>query len=332
MKRNVVLIVLLLVFTPGKAGEVITLPGLNRPDQISIDKDHIYICDKEKIHIFALKDYQLVTSFGKRGEGPGEFRFRIDIAINTQTDDIIVESQGKLSFFTKKGQLIKEIRLTGAGGCRPLGNGFVATSRTFIENSRYSTLNFFNEKLEKTGEIYKSIIQPGGKKIRFLGTTWEYITCKDKVFICAKKDFVVDVIDKTGKMLFSIKRDYERIKIDRSFVNNFFAWVKKNRPPRMYAQMKRMFEFPDYMPAIYDIVIDKDILYIITYKRKREMNEVFLYTTEGKFIKTLDIPLYKDHPIDPLPYTIYDGKIFQLIDNAETEEWELRVTPILIYN
>jgi hypothetical protein len=330
MKRNVILIVLMLAFTLGIAGKVITLLGLNRPAEISIDKDHIYITDKEKIHIFALKDYQLVKSFGDRGEGPKEFKFQISIDINTQTDNIIVESKDKLSFFTKKGQFIKEIRLTGAGGCRPLGNGFVATSRAFIENSRYMTLNFFNEKLEKTGdkEIYKSIIQPKGKKIQFLSTAWNYITTKDKVFISAKKDFVVDVVDKTGKTLFSITRDYERIKIDSSFVNDFFAWVKKNRPPQLYEGMKRMFEFPDYLAAIYDIVIDKDILYIITYKRKKEMNEVFLYTTAGKFIKTLDIPLYKDHPIDPLPYTIHDGKIFQLIDNAETEEWELRVTPI----
>jgi hypothetical protein len=328
MKRNVILVVLILAFTPGITGEVITLMGLNRPAEISIDKDQIYIADKEKVHIFALKDYQWVKSFGNKGEGPKEFKFQISIDINTQTDNIIVESQDKLSFFTKKGQFIKEIRLTGAGGCRPLGNGFVATSRTFIQNSRYSTLNFFNEKLEKTGQIYKSIIQPSGKKIRFLSRAWKYITTKDKVFISAKKDFVVDVIDITGKKLFSITRDYERIKIDRSFVNNFFAWVKKNRPPQLYEGMKRLFEFPDYLPAIFDIIIDKDILYVITYKRKKEMNEVFLYTTAGKFIKTLDIPLYKDHPIDPLPYTLHDGKIFQLIDNAETEEWELRITPI----
>ena len=328
MKRNVVLVVLMLAFTPGITGKVITLMGLNRPAEISIDKEQIYIADKEKVHIFALKDYQWVKSFGNKGEGPKEFKFQISIDINTQTDNIIVESQDKLSFFTKKGQFIKEIRLIGAGGCRPLGNGFVATSRAFIQNSRYSTLNFFNEKLEKTGEIYKSIVQPRGKKIQFLSTAWNYITTKDKVFISAKKDFVVDVVDKTGKTLFSITRDYERIKIDSSYVNNFFAWVKKNRPPQLYEGMKRLFEFPDYLPAIFDIIIDKDILYVITYKRKKEMNEVFLYTTAGKFLKTLVIPLYKDHPIDPLPYTIHDGKIFQLIDNAETEEWELRVTPI----
>jgi hypothetical protein len=328
MKRNVILIVFILAVTLGLTGKIITLPGLNRPAEISIDKEQIYIADKEKVHIFTLKDYQWVKSFGDKGEGPKEFKFQISIDINTQTDNIIVESQDKLSFFTKKGQFIKEIRLIGVGGCRPLGNGFVATSRTFIQNSRYSTLNFLNEKLEKTGEIYKSIIQPRGKKIRFLSRAWKYITSKDKVFISAKKDFVVDVVDQTGKTLFSITRDYERIKIDSSYVNNFFAWVKKNRPPQLYEGMKRLFEFPDYLPAIFDIIIDKDILYIITYKRKKEMNEVFLYTTAGKFIKTLDIPLYKDHPIDPLPYTIHDGKIFQLIDNAETEEWELRITPI----
>jgi hypothetical protein len=329
MKRNVILIVLMLASTLGTIGEVITLPGLHKPAEISIDNDHIYITDKEKIHIFALKDYKLVKSFGNKGEGPQEFKFQIGIEINTQTDNIIVESTDKLSFFTKKGQFIREIRLiTRAGKFRPLGKGFVGTSGGISENSRYSTLNFFNEKLEKTAKIYKAIIQPRGKKIQFLSTTWNYITTKDKVFICTKKDFVVDVVDKTGKTLFSITRDYKRIKIDRSFENNFFAWVKKNRPPQLYERMKRMFEFPDTIPAIYDIFIDNDILYVITYKRKKEMNEVFLYTTMGKFIKTLNIPLYKDHPIDPLPYTIHDGKIFQLIDNAETEEWELRITPI----
>jgi hypothetical protein len=212
MKRNAILIILTLAFTLGLIGEFITLPGLNKPAQISIDKYQIYIIDKEKI--------------------------------------------------------------------------------------------------------------------QFLSTAWKYITTKDKVFISTKKDFMVEIADKTGKILFSISRDYKRIKIDSSFVNNFFAWVKKNRPPHLYERMKRLFEFPDYLPAIFDIIIDKDILYIITYKRKKEKNEVFLYTTTGKFIKPLDIPLYKEHPIDTLPYTIHDGKLFQLIDNAETEEWELCVTPI----
>jgi hypothetical protein len=45
MKRNVILIVLMLAFTLGLTGKVITLPGLNRPAQISIDKDQIYITD-----------------------------------------------------------------------------------------------------------------------------------------------------------------------------------------------------------------------------------------------------------------------------------------------
>jgi hypothetical protein len=32
------------------------------------------------------------------------------------------------------------------------------------------------------------------------------------------------------------------------------------------------------------------------------------------------------NPVEPSPYTIWGGKIYQIVENPETEKWELNIT------
>ena len=47
---------------------------------------------------------------------------------------------------------------------------------------------------------------------------------------------------------------------------------------------------------------------------------------DGKFVEKVLVPLVEENIFEFYPYTIHDGKVFQLIDNFETEEWELHIT------
>jgi|GEM_PF-2856572 len=53
---------------------VIPLPEVTRPNgSIQFSKNYLYITQKENVLIYDLKDFQFLRSFGKKGEGPGEF-------------------------------------------------------------------------------------------------------------------------------------------------------------------------------------------------------------------------------------------------------------------
>ena len=51
----------------------IALPDLLKPQAFEVDSQHLYIIEGHRIHVFSLGNWKKVNSFGRRGEGPGEF-------------------------------------------------------------------------------------------------------------------------------------------------------------------------------------------------------------------------------------------------------------------
>jgi len=332
--RLILFLVLVVIFSGSFVfSKVIAVfPEVQKPGFISIDGEQVYLIDGDTVHIYSFGEFQFKKKFGKRGEGPKEFKFEIGFLINTRTDYILVESIGKVSYFSKGGEFIKEQKFqSNHSRFLPLdrkGHKFVGTARTFGGKSRYLALHVFGSRLEKGKEICRSNVRPGKGKIKFLSYTWNYDTYGGKVYIAGKNDFTVEVYDINGKKSGVIKRDYERIKVDKNYVDHFFKWVKKNRSPDRYQRMKRLFEFPDKIPAIQRIIVENDRLYVQTYKQKEGKNEFFIFRLDGKLTKRVFLPLSREHPIDPLPYTIYNGKLYQLVENEDSEEWELIETAV----
>ena len=56
------------------ATKTIPLPELTNPAGILVEDDQIYITQFPEIFIYSLKDFKLKKTFGKRGEGPAEFK------------------------------------------------------------------------------------------------------------------------------------------------------------------------------------------------------------------------------------------------------------------
>ncbi len=82
--KGFTIIVIILLFFVGSFGEllmakkVVTLSGILAPSDIKIDEERIYITQHEEIYIYSLKDYRLIKKFGRKGEGPGEFKLSDD--------------------------------------------------------------------------------------------------------------------------------------------------------------------------------------------------------------------------------------------------------------
>jgi len=164
-------------------------------------------------------------------------------------------------------------------------------------------------------------------KINILSRSLVYQTHSDKIFITGKEGFGLDILDNTGKKLYSIARkDYKKRKFT-SEDEKKFREVLKSRFKVQYDRFKSRISFPDYFPEIFNFFIADNKIYISTWKWKNEKIEFFIYSLKGKLLKHLFIPFVFQNALQPYPAVIKNGKLYQLIENDD-EEWELHITDI----
>jgi hypothetical protein len=256
--------------------------------------------------------------------------FKTVTAVRPQPDHLLINSLGKISYFKKNGNFIKEKR-TGAGirsgNFSPLKDGFVGRGIKIENNVLYITINFFDSNLEKRTELYrmKSPVQQTGK-VELLKQSFLFHTYDNKVFVVGKEGFTISVLDHTGRLLFSINQKYEKRKFtahDEKIVREVMKAKYKGR----YDFIKDRIVFPAYFPEIQYFTIADDLIYAATWKKDKEKVEFFIFDLEGKLVKTLLIPFKFQTALHFYPFAIKNGKLYQLIENRK-EEWELHANEL----
>jgi hypothetical protein len=318
------------------AEKVLTFPELMRPFFIRVDDSQMYVTDGPTISIYSLSDYKLLKQFGREGEGPGEFkipgRTGGSVAIFLTQDNIVVNSVGKVSYFTKKGEYVGEIP-TRSASTRFLSLGkqqFVGEAFIEENDKNYSTRNIYNDKFEKIKELYrrKSFMQPEWEKSLNPFYTISPVThiYDKKIFISSETDEIY-IFNENGEKINSIKIGYEKLPVNETYKKGFLNFYKTDLYLKdFYESVKDRLKFPKYFPAIrlYDVVDDK--IYVLTYKKEGEKSEFLIYDIKGKFLNKVMVPLAERDDLLWSPYTIKNGKLYQLIENQLN--WELHVTEI----
>jgi len=83
-----------------------------------------------------------------------------------------------------------------------------------------------------------------------------------------------------------------------------------------------------HFPAIQALFAHNNRLYVLTWQKKGNDYRCLIFDTDGgKFIKEINIPLrFKANMMEPYPFSFWGNTFYQLVDNPETEEWELQAT------
>lgn len=338
-KRDLWLItsLILLVFTsPVFTEKAATLPEIRRPDfLIHVDKDELFLVECEKIFIYSLKDYKLKYKFGKRGEGPQEFKVHPGehVFINVQPGYIMVGSGGKVSFFSRSGQFKKEAAVQHAGGIIPFAGKYLAASRLVEDKKGYEVLNILDSDFKKLKEVCRSELHIKRDKVVFPNATFFFRTYKNNIFVnYIAGDFVLDCFDQNGAFNFSLKNEKfrkprvsgeEEKRIHKRLRQVFGDWYINNR---------QRIKINDYWPAIGMFFIDNGIIYILTHIKKsiekKQHSLFYLYDVKGKFLKKVFLPVLERHIFAPYPLTIKNGKLYQIFESLDSEEWELHISAI----
>lgn len=346
--KGVKLFIILLIFSSITIfSEIVPLPNLGKPNSITLDENQIYIADWGHILIYCLKDFHLEKKFGKRGEGPGEFFLRdmdnYGLRIIVEPGYILVNSFTKISHFTKEGELIKEKRnIRGLQFFKPFGKKLIgynrASGQKWRENKiNYITINIYDpDSLEIEKEIYRKELYTQKNSIETLELALKlkndtkrgiiYYPYGDKLIIEGENNNIY-ILDSEGKKLTAVNiHDYEKIKITGEFKKETFKYLKK-RLPTAYQGVKKKGVFPGYYPYRYFTVSDNKI-YVLTFNNKGGKSEFYIFDLRGKLLKRTMVPFRDNEFLRVYPYTIKNSKIYQIVDNENTEEWELHIHDI----
>ncbi len=336
MRTACVIMLMLFLFLTGFVfGEkVATLPELVNPSSfahpIYVDEDNIFITDGIKVLIYSTKNYKLKKMFGKPGEGPGEFigsdGGKAVTATVTQKN-IVVSSVNRISYFTKGGKFIREIKTSNGFIFITFADKFVGNTFITENKNTFAGLNFFDAEFNKIKELARSSqFSLRTKFSPFFIHRAKPIVYKGKLYVNNPNTGIIDLYDYEAKKLKSLTYDFEKVKITEIDKETIMGFYKDDvRIKQFFNQVKKLITFPVYFPMIKTYHISDNKLYILTYKREGKNSEFIILDINGKFIKKVMFPLSDVNFLETCPYTIFKGKIYQLILDEDSDQWELHI-------
>ncbi|HLP48131.1 MAG TPA: hypothetical protein VK186_12030 [Candidatus Deferrimicrobium sp.] len=307
--------------------KIIPLPELNQPRFIAIDGNRLFISEQFVIYIYSLEDNRLIKKFGSQGEGPQEFKY--GTMMNLYSDGLAVISYGKISYYTRDGDYIKENRtpIHFYPGAKILTKDLFVSLKNYVEPQK--SLWILDANFKPIIEVYKEKIVH--RKEEFFANFWMFTAAENKIFSVKESEFQVGIYDTNGKEVASISREYKRVKFPQGFKEEIFQYINSiNTSEETRQRMKKILIFPDFLPAISNLFYFDNKIYINTFAREKDNNEFFVYTTDGEFIERILLPItpvYNGYMFF-YPYYIKDGKLYQLIENENTDCWELHISAL----
>jgi hypothetical protein len=315
--------------------EVVPLPGLLKPQTVAVDGSQLFITQGTTIYIYSLTKNKLQAKFGNPGEGPGEFRDDgSGIKLEIKPEEIIVSSRGRLSYFTREGKFKRETQLTDPRRFqfKSLGDKYVGLAMVRENEKIYFVLNLYDSGLHKEKELYKYAhpFFPRTKKINAVdirvSSSYGY---NNKIFLDDSQGRIL-ILNNQGERISTITPTYEEIEVTEAHKKRYLE-IWKTSLKMEYKAFKERLKFPAYFSRIRDFQVTDGKIYIVTFKEKQDKNQMFIYSEEGKLLKTVFVPLVETDMLLPHVYnyyTIKQGKLYRLVENVDTEEWNLYISAI----
>ncbi|MCP4147265.1 MAG: hypothetical protein GY757_05895 [bacterium] len=317
--------------------KIIPLTEIFKPVSIASCGENIYIVHEASVTVISTKDYKVIKTFGKQGEGPREFKLNssgVGMYMSLEDRRILVNSVGKVSFFTKGGAFISEQKV----GPRirflaRFGKGYIGRTGDFQNDAVYLCFNIYDEKFEKLKEICRRPLptfkyKDGGRFRDFFSKTLpEFYIAGERVFISGEKADTIDVFDLEGKTAITItvkeKKPRKLTGSDKQAINDVYKthpWYR-NR----WELVKEALQFPDYFSALRKFSVADKKIYVQTFNRTAAGTDVLIYDLKGSFIEKVTLPLGESDIATFFLYTIKDGKLYRLYENPDTDTYELHI-------
>jgi hypothetical protein len=227
---------------------------------------------------------KFISSFGRKGQGPGEVQFVLYFGIDSR-DRIIISDHinKKVLFFSKDGGLIKE-RAYGLNFFTmfPLENEKYLFERylTDLENKRLSkSLRICNSKFEGRKELDTYLYHDPSRGVQLTSDIFKWRIFNKNIYAANdQRGYEILMYDLDGNLKRKIKKKYTPLKYPEDL---------KKRYIERYGTTRKIY-FPDNLPPFQSFFGDDDgRLFVMTYEKGEKPGEyVFdIFNSEGVFVQ-----------------------------------------------
>lgn len=309
------------VFQPLRAREVIV-----RPDGAFYVKNF----GDAQVRYFGA-DGELIKEIGRKGKGPGEFTYPVDIFFADGHLYVFDVLTVKISKFNKDGEFIDAVEAPSRGiELHKVANGWVYGDWGAFGRTDEKPVLYWSDPEFKTKKVLTEIEDAGwsqGTSITSDGTHTEatYSPLENRPKIAVSPDgkhvyftslggFKIHVFDVgTGAKVRTIKRDEPRIPFDETWAEEQF--MKKSEEDRQRHKFKK--NYPEYFPPIRQFITAYDGTLVIDRWRGRpdKKNHPLALTPTGK-----EIDLKHNYKTYERIAGVHQGSAYVIIFNADDEE------------
>ena len=247
-----------------------------------------------------------LTSFLRRGQGPGEIQSPT-FPIITEQDKFIITDYfpRKIVILSLNGELVKEVSFKSRIETVYLlenGNHFIIESRQ-TPNGEYteSLMTLYNTELEVIKEFRRQKIPNERAAMRINGALkngnfilWTISGGKIYVGDNDKEEYEILVYDYEGNLLKKIRKEYTPVEVSERFKEKILTPYERSSNEPIRAIGKKIY-FPNYMPPYRCIFSDDEgRLFVMTYEKGKRAGEYIydIFNAEGQFIGRLGLGNY----------------------------------------
>ena len=307
---------------------VAKLPQVLNPFFLTIAGGRMYIVENSvAAHIYTLdpKGVSFVKTFGREGQGPGEFDFIY--TIRPFKDHLDIPGAYKLARFSLEGDYLGEVTVTVdafKGGVYRLGDGFVVRGVNFDEKGATTTIRLYDKNFRLVKDIGARTASASLAKINLVADYFApRVVCDQLYVIDAAQDSVVTVYDRNGVEQKKIRLPLEPVKMTAALKDAIIKPVREGwTGPMRWADYEKRLFFPSQTPGLDYFEVLEGKFVARTYKYRQDKVEFALFDELGREFWRLDLP-FTGRLSNGILFCFYQGRYFYLRENPQEEVWEL---------
>lgn len=331
--KTLILMAVISLLSQGLVAENIELEGLNKPSFLTADDKNLYIVDGTDVKIFSLKDYSKTGEFGKKGSGPGEFqagrRGSAQITVDAGGKELLIYNARRHLFFTKDGKYIKEKKINRmTSPLTPFQSGFIGTMFARAENGFQIKFVWMDSSYNNVKEL-AVWTRSRGRGFSPFGQSVKYSAVKDRIFWFDSEKGRIMSADKMGGTVKESELKIEERVLGDSGIKGIEEYFKMRFGAANFSRFRQRMSFPENYPSVMRMASDSKYLYIITWNVKGDKREVIVLDSKGSEVKRAYFSLEMEDTMNIAPYYFKDGKMLQIVENEDSEEWELKTVNII---
>lgn len=321
-----------LAFSAGTASAelVAKLPQVMNPFFLTIADGRVYIVENSvEVHIYTLgpQGVAFIKTFGREGQGPGEFDFIY--TVRPFNDHLDIPGSYKLARFTLDGDYLSEVKVTVGvfkGGVYRFGDGYVARDLLLDKKGATTTICLYDKDFNLVKEIGARSVSEGPDKINLVSDYFAPRVVGDQLYVIdAGRESVVGVYDRNGIRQKEVRLPLKPLKMTASLKEAVIKPLKETWPgPTRWEDFEKRLFFPDQTPGLDYFEVCDGKFVTRTYKYLQDLVEFVAFDLEGQELKRLDLP-FTGRLSNGILFCFYQGRYYYLRENPDEEVFELHV-------